>query len=398
VSWTNCNGTGGSGTFTEPTIISCAQEGSVLNEGGDPIITQGTYCGNSCVPPPTTTTTTTLVCDNCYSYTVTADPTATIQWINCNGTTGDAVLSDSTPYAITCAVENSVVIIGGFANITAGTLCGNTCPTTTTTTTEAPPPPPTTTTTTTTSCITNGFPTNAYAALFWSQGEVDTSITISCDGNPVVEPSQSKSVWIAFFSDAGLTTPLATTLNSYSITVGGTPYLIGSGSTEYAYFIDYFPYSSNPLDPFTCIPGETVFEPLPSLSANACFTVVTAIGITPGDMIIQRGAGDPTTNDYTADMANCLYGPGSGTAIGVTIDAGQAGPITQSNIAGYCNITMRQLVLAQGYTITIVGTANDGSSGETISIPFAISTTVNSVKNYFLDGNHSITVTVDEIP
>lgn len=264
VSWTNCDGSDGSGTFTEPTIIPCAQEGSVLNEGGDPIITQGTYCGNSCVPPPTTTTTssststststssstttttttvcpdcfnytveplgeagiswtscdgitnssvfseptiicaqensviltsgdatitqgsycgnpcitttttTTLVCDDCYSYTVTADVSATIQWINCNGTAGEAVLSDPTPYEIPCAVENSIVIISGTATIAIGTLCGNTCPTTTTTTTGSP-----TTTTTTT------LPQCLYYNLFASNKGPVTFEYIVCDQTSV---------------------------------------------------------------------------------------------------------------------------------------------------------------------------------------------------------------------
>ena len=325
--------------------------------------------------PPTTTTTTTLIPPTTTTTTTLIPPTTT-------------TTTTSTPPTTTTTTTTLVPP-------TTTTTTTVVPPTTTTTTTDTPP---TTTTTTTSFCNANGFPEDAYAALFWSQGEVDTTTTITCDGNPVAEPSQSKSVWIAFFSDAGLTTPLAVTLNSYSVTVGGTPYSLGGGSTEYAYFIDYFPYSSNPVDPLTCVPGETVFEPLPSLSANTCFTVVTATGIGDGDMIIQRGAGDPTTNDYSADLANCLYAPGSGTPIEVIINPGQAGPITQSNIAGYCNVTIRQLVLSQGYTITIVGTANDGSSGETISVPSAISTSVNSVKNYFLDSNHSITVTVDEIP
>jgi len=83
----------------------------------------------------TTTTTTTIACDDCYEYTFTANPTATIQWINCNGTSGTQVLSDTTPFVITCAVENSIVIIAGTGNIVQGSLCGNTCTTTTTTTT-----------------------------------------------------------------------------------------------------------------------------------------------------------------------------------------------------------------------------------------------------------------------
>jgi hypothetical protein len=76
-----------------------------------------------------------VTCDNCYEYTVTANPTATIQWINCNGSTGEAVLSDTTPFVITCAVENSIITTGGAVTITKGAYCGNTCGTTTTTTT-----------------------------------------------------------------------------------------------------------------------------------------------------------------------------------------------------------------------------------------------------------------------
>jgi len=110
-----------------------------------------TLCGISCISDDdcvecttttttstsstTTTTTTTLICDDCYEYTVTADPTATIQWFNCNGSTGEAVLSDPTPFVIACAVENSIITTAGAVTITKGAYCGNTCGTTTTTTT-----------------------------------------------------------------------------------------------------------------------------------------------------------------------------------------------------------------------------------------------------------------------
>ena len=367
-------------TSTTTTLfVGCDLEGEAVE-----------YCCNllgvACDITPTTTTTTTLFpCEACYNYLLenNSEVNVFVAYYECGAQQDTDILVPAGESQVICACQGTVIdpLVSGFT-ITEDGACVST---TTTTTTISP-------------CPSEGFPEPAYAALFWSQGEVDTSSTIICDDNPVVEPSQSKSVWIAFFSDAGLTTPLATTINNYPVIVGGTPYLIGAGSTEFAYFIDYFPYSSNPVDPFTCIVGETIFEPLPSLSANDCFTVVTEPTIGDGDMTIQRGAGDPTTNDYTADLGNCLYAPGSGTPIEVIINASQAGPITQSNIAGYCNITVRGLVVTQAYTITILGTANDGSTGETISVPFAIDIFATSIKSYFLDSNHSITVTVDELP
>ena len=386
------------------TIYVCACTGSVVVPPipGVTLSTLGacpTTTTTTTTTPPTTTTTTTAVPPTTTTTTTTLIPptTTTTTTLFPPTTTTTTTLVPPTTTTTTTLIPPTTTTTTTLEPPTTTTTTTLEPPTTTTTTTLEPPVT-TTTTTTVAFCITSGFPEDAYAALFWSQGEVDTTTNVTCDGGPVPEPSQSKSVWIAFFSDAGLTTPLGVTLNNYSVTVGGTPYSIGAGTTEYAYFIDYFPYSSNPLDPITCIPGETVFVPLPTLSANTCFTVVTSPTLGDGDMIIQRGAGDPTTNDYSADLANCLYSPGTGTLIEVVINTGQAGPITQSNIAGYCNITIRQLVLAQAYTITIVGTANDGSSGETITVPFAIATSVNSVKNYFLDSNHSITVTVDETP
>jgi hypothetical protein len=65
---------------------------------------------------------------------VVADPIAQIQWFNCDGTTGNATLTDPAPYVIPCVVENSIIVFGGAADITKGAYCGNTCGTTTTTT------------------------------------------------------------------------------------------------------------------------------------------------------------------------------------------------------------------------------------------------------------------------
>jgi len=99
---------------------------------------------------PTTTQTYGISCDDCWAYTVVANPTATIQWYNCDESSGYQVLSDNTPFNITCAVELSVVVIGGAANITQGSYCGNTCPTPTPTPTSTPP---TLTPTTTSNCL-----------------------------------------------------------------------------------------------------------------------------------------------------------------------------------------------------------------------------------------------------
>lgn len=89
------------------------------------------------------------------------------------------------------------------------------------------------------SCV--GFPVgDMYAALFWSSGDIDTTTSVDCEGNPLELPGYRSAVWLAFFSDAGLTTPVLTSLNAFSVTVGGTPYSIGDGTPRYAYFIDHF--------------------------------------------------------------------------------------------------------------------------------------------------------------
>ena len=125
----------GSGCSTTTTTTTAFQPDCTL-EG-----TAVEYCcgldGVACEITSTTTTTTTAyipTCDDCYEYTVVADPVVEIQWYNCDGTTGNATLTDSTPYVIPCVVESSIVIFGGAATITQGAYCGNTCGTTTTTT------------------------------------------------------------------------------------------------------------------------------------------------------------------------------------------------------------------------------------------------------------------------
>jgi len=132
----------GSGCSTTTTTTTgfqpdCILEGEAIERCCD---LEGTACDitptTTTTTSSTTTTTTTLapLCDDCYEYTVIADPVAEIQWYNCDGSTGSIILTDSTPYVIPCVIENSIIILGGVANITQGTYCGNTCGTTTTTT------------------------------------------------------------------------------------------------------------------------------------------------------------------------------------------------------------------------------------------------------------------------
>lgn len=254
------------------------------------------------------------------------------------------------------------------------------------------------------SCV--GFPVgDMYAALFWSSGDVDTSSEVECEGNPLNLPGYESAVWLAFFSDAALTTPVITNLNAFGVTVGGNPYSIGDGTPRYAYFIDWFPHVSNaPVEP-GCTTDETI-HPLPELTAGDCFdNSEDTTGLGNGTFTLQRGAGDPTTWGYFADMREALMAPGASIApdsgpTGAAINAGVAGPsVSSASRACFGQVTIGvDIPAGQSLIATIVGAADDGSTGETVIIPFAAFPTYQSAKRYFCDSNHPVTVTIDEQP
>jgi hypothetical protein len=100
-------------------------------------------------------------CGNCYSYNYVATGSATIYWVNCDGSTGSAYVNAGGSYNISCAVEGSFTGQGTF---TKGTSCGTLpCPQSTSTPTPTPTitttPTKTPTTPTPTSTITT-TPTN----------------------------------------------------------------------------------------------------------------------------------------------------------------------------------------------------------------------------------------------
>lgn len=254
------------------------------------------------------------------------------------------------------------------------------------------------------SCV--GFPVgNMFAALFWSSGDIDTTSDVICEGNPVSVPSYESAVWIAFFSDAGLTTPVLTSLNSFPVTVGGTPYAIGDGSSRYAHFVDWFPHlGGTPIEPGCAIDPSDI--PLPALTADVCFDNSEAVtGLGNGTFTLNRGAGDPTTWGYFADMREAMIAPGASIATdsgptAAAIAAAAAGPNSSSaSRACFGQVTIGlDTPATQSLIVTIVGTADDGSTGETIIIPAAVFPTYQSAKRYFCDDNHPVDVTIDEQP
>lgn len=251
-----------------------------------------------------------------------------------------------------------------------------------------------------------GFPVGTlYAALFWSSGDIDISTDPMCEGEPIHVPAYQSAVAIAFFSDSALTTPVITNLNNFPITVGGTPYLIGDGTPNYAYFIDWFDHITNDPSEPDCVLVETV-HPLPALSAGPCFDISEALeGLGNGQFTVERAAGDGTTWGYFADMRRAIVAP-SGTILGdsgptsAAVGAGSPGPNTNNaNRACYSEVTVGlDTPAGQSLIVTIVGTANDGTTGETIVIPAAVFSTYDSAKKYMSDSNHPIVVTFDEQP
>lgn len=247
-------------------------------------------------------------------------------------------------------------------------------------------------------CGDAGFPEGTiYAALFRSAATEDNSADTTCEGNPVHLQIDYRSVFVAFFSDVALTTPILLSLNSFPIVVNGIPYNIGDGSPNYAFFVDFFPWETTQFTGEACL-TEVITSPLPTLEANDCFTVSVA-AVADGTFTLERGVGDGTTNGYNADMREAVTDIGSfGTPPSAHVAVAAAGPNANSGWPSTSRVTFSIDGGGNpftGRTFTIVGTATDGTTGETFSDTFALGN-VSSTKKYYFDSNHPITCTVDE--
>lgn len=243
-----------------------------------------------------------------------------------------------------------------------------------------------------------GIPEGAVAALFFSGAEEDHSVDTTCSGNPIHLTITHRAVFIALFTDNTLTTPILLSLNSFPIVVNGVPYNIGVGSPAYAFFVGFFPWLEQSLSGPGC-DVETVDFNIPVLEANDCFELTEDL-VGDGTFTLQRDGGDPLTNGYNADMRESVTdtGSGFGTSPSGHIGAGAAGPGSTTTYPATGRITL-SLDSGSNPLITrsfiIVGKANDGSSGETVTGSFLLGD-LGSVKTYYIDANNPITVTVDE--
>lgn len=317
-------------------------------------------------------------------------------------------LAEDTCYDIRFSISSSVDAICPYVEgfcIGAGTTTTTTSTTTTSTTTTTTSST-TTTTTTISFCMGQGFPAgDVYAALYWADSYTDTTTTEDCEGNPYSLPSESRAVWIAFYSDASLTTPIVTSLNSYPIVVNGSPVFIGDGTPQIAYFVGVYPYFWTNFTGFLC-ETESGYYDLPTLNDASCFDLPPVLGEvpSPAEGTIQRGSGDSTAYGFYWDFRNSIFEAGQsyGGTLSAAVGAGSTGPYTNSNLPVYGNITVGCDTswggLFQKVIVTISGTANDGSSGEVLEFFGPLGGTGDSTKRYFADANHPITITFDIEP
>ncbi len=283
---------------------------------------------------------------------------------------------------------------------TTSTTSTTTTSTTTTSTTTTTTSTTTTSTTTASFCMTEGFPAgDVFAALYWAGSSTDTTFSVMCNSFEVPLPSESRAVWIAFYSDSALTTPIITSLNNYPVTVNAGTVFIGDGTPQYAYPLGTYPYSSTDIDGDCQTSGHQ--EDMPTVLPSTCFSFPEGNNLVPvfAQITMNRGSGDPTTYGFESSFFNSIAegGDTGGSPLATLVAAGFAGPQSQLNQPVYGDITiiMDGPALLVSATITIVGTANDGSSGETIGHNFVFGG-VTTTKKYFVDANHPVTVTVDQ--
>ena len=276
----------------------------------------------------------------------------------------------------------------------------------TTTTSTSTSTSSTTTTTTQSFCMSIGFPIgNIYGALYWADSYTDTSTNEDCDGDTYFMPSDSRAVWIAFFSDSLLTTPVITSLNNYPIVVDSSAVFIGDGTPQIAYFVGVYPYSGTAFTGYLCETYGYVND-LPTLSSSTCFLISNTIS-TPASGTIARASGDSSTNGYFWDFRESIFEASQvdGGTLSGALGVGEPGPSTSLNFPVYGNVTLGNdagtwlpVIGSTGVQITIVGKANDGTNSEIINIPsFTLSSTALSTKRFYVDGNHPITITFNEI-
>lgn len=285
---------------------------------------------------------------------------------------------------------------------TTSTSTTSTTSTSTTSTTSTTTTSTTTTTTTLAFCIEQGFPAgDIFAALYFAGSSTDTTTSAECNSQTYSLPSEDRAVWIAFYSDSALTTPVITSLNNYPITVNGNPVFVGDGTPQYAYPLGSYPYSATDIDMGTCQTTGRLID-LPEVLDSTCFSFPEDFEVPSfASGTLQRAGGDVTTYGYFFDFRDSITegGDTGGSPLQANIPSGSFGPANQLNLPVYGEVTIGidQPPALQQVTITISGTANDGTSGETFSHTF-VGSTVNSTKRYFVDANHPLTVTVNQLP
>jgi len=307
-----------------------------------------------------------------------------------------AGLLDDTCYDIQFTISASNP---GICPFVEGFCFGGGTTTTTTTTTSTST---STTSTTTSFCMTEGFPSGSvYGVLYWAGSYTDTTTTEECEGDNYSLISESRAVWIAFYSDASLTIPIITSLNNYPIVVNGNPVYIGNGTPQYAYFVGVYPYFWTNFTGFGCEMESGIYD-LPTLNDASCFDLPPVLDEVPAPAqgTLYRGVGDPTTRGYYFDFRNSIFEAGQmdGIVLSSAIGVGQTGPSSNLNVPVYGNITfgVDSPPLLLNLQVTISGKANDGSSGEIINISGLFDNST-STKKYFADANHPITVTINEV-
>lgn len=233
-----------------------------------------------------------------------------------------------------------------------------------------------------------------YAALYWSANEVDYSDPAqACGGGGATYPVPGLGwkVYIGFYQDAGLTTPIEVTLTAFSVTVNAIPYVLNG--TGKAFFIADFQREAYSLSPIDCSLEGPFFAPLPTLAANDCFTgaAMAGEGLGAGKLKMARAGGDP------------LPGPRMNAAIQISM--GTAGPNTLEEME-----TTEEITLNAFYGLVMYQFETPGSHAGTITITDGVETEVIpgpfpsigiaqpwslSTKKFIIDPNHDITVTYD---
>lgn len=237
--------------------------------------------------------------------------------------------------------------------------------------------------------IINGGDPPVYACLFFSPDEVDFTHSELCSGINYSVPGTGWIVWVGFYSDPDCLIPQSVTLINFPITIPATTYTLNG--TGFAFELGAYPQSVYELNPEFCTLEGPFDQSLPFMDPSDCWDYPEpGTTVDPGIITLNRAGEAELEFGVCVEVLNGACGPS--LAMGDDTAAQGLNPY-------YGKVKCCMAGAAGIYTGTV--TVTDTINTEVINGPFVVTPSCDffeTTGNFYLDGNHPMTVTFDIAP